>query len=184
MKKAYIVTGYGATDKDHWFESVQNTLQGRGIQTKIARLPHPDQPDLDDWLEYLRHFLIDLDKETVIIAHSLGCITTIRYLIQAHPMHLRGLILVSPFAEKLPSLPELDEFTKGTIKLRAVIELADIREVIVSTNDSIVPPVLSRTFAGDIQAGIHTIKEAGHFLASDGYVHHSLVSRLTIDALK
>lgn len=183
MKKVYIITGYGATAQDHWFVAVRDALHARGVHAEIAAMPNPNEPDIKAWLAYMGTFLADIDDDTIIIAHSLGCITTMRYLsAQSNDVHLKGLILVSPFAEKLPSLPVLDSFTNEPIDLKRIRGIADECEVIVSTNDAIVPSSLSYRFAEAIQGTIHAVEDAGHFLAEDGYTTFDLVSQLTIEA--
>lgn len=170
MKKAYIVPGYGATPHDHWFQTTANKLRDSGIPTQVIEFPSPQTPSLAAWLECLRSNLKDLDKDTIIIAHSLGCITALHFLASLRPTpHIRGLLLVSPFAEKLPNLPQLDAFTQGTINLAKVKLYADLCSVLVSDNDAIVPPEATHRFAESI--GVHTqeIKSGGHFLAADGY---------------
>lgn len=170
MKKAYIITGYAASPTDHWFGSVKQALEREGIKTTIAHMPHADQPEVSAWLTYMDRLLSDVDQETVIIAHSLGSITLVRHLLARRPAsHIKGLIFVSPFADRLPTLPALNTFIDPTIDVSLIRDIAAHRDVIVSTNDTIVPSALSLKFAKTIDAHTHTIENGGHFLAEDQY---------------
>lgn len=185
MKKVYIITGYGASSADHWFNSVKQMLEQRDIQTTIAQMPRPDQPDVSAWLKYMDSLLVDIDKDTVIVAHSLGCITLVRHLLarQLTP-HVKGLIFVSPFANKLATLPILDTFIDSALDISKIKECAAHRDVIVSTNDTIVPPMLSLEFAKTIDATVHTVENGGHFLAEDQYTTFEDVVNLVIKDFK
>ena len=182
MKKAYIITGYGASPSDHWFNSVKQTLEEEGIQTTISQMPDPDRPNITTWLNYMDTLLAEADEDTVIIAHSLGCITLVRHLLAKQPLpHVKGLVFVSPFAAPLPTLPMLDTFIDTAVDISRLKTIAPFRDVIISTNDTIVPPRLSREFAAAIGATIHSVENGGHFLAEDTYTTFSDVATIVTE---
>ncbi len=53
-----------------------------------------------------QHLPFDIDENTVLIGHSLGCVTALRFL-QHAGQSVAGYVLVSGFDEEQPTLPEL-----------------------------------------------------------------------------
>jgi len=86
-------------------------------------------------------------------------------------------VLVSPFAEKLPNLPQLDEFSYGKVDIAKVKSYADTCKIIVSDNDTIVSPEATRRFAAAAGVAVYEIKSGGHFLAEDGYTTFPALAR-------
>ncbi|MEK3899243.1 RBBP9/YdeN family alpha/beta hydrolase [Paenibacillus sp. FSL R7-0179] len=169
-KHVYIVHGYGATPANHWFGWLQKRLDADGITSDILEMPTPLSPNLQEWLEHLSSKAKLLNQDTYFVAHSLGCVSLLKYLLSARPQEpLGGLVLVSGFTKPLPGLPMLDEFTQDQINYSEAAALAPKRAVIASKDDAIVPVALSKELAQVIHADFHEVEHSGHFLDSDGF---------------
>ena len=105
----------------------------------------------------LSEHLTSITSSTYFVAHSLGCITTLRYL-QTVAAPIGGTVLVSEFDQPIPDFSFLDEFT-ATIPNRAVVSAID---------DPIVPHEFSRSFAERFDAVFYETKTGGHYLDADG----------------
>ncbi|MGO2665640.1 RBBP9/YdeN family alpha/beta hydrolase, partial [Mycetocola reblochoni] len=136
---------------------------------RVPPLPRPEAPDADDWLSAARTALADADGDTVVVAHSLGCLTALRAL-AALPQgrRLSGVVLVAGFTEPLPALPELDAFIGDGVDLAAARAHADAWTVLVSSDDPIVPPAATRSLAARLGAELIEAGPVGHFMADDG----------------
>ena len=167
MTRVYIIHGYSASIDDHWFPWLENKLTQDGLETHRIALPNSHQPKIDEWLETLQH-AAPLDNDTYIIAHSLGCITAIRYIAQMNTQ-IRGAIFVSGFDQRVPGLPMLDNFVASIPNMFDVGKLIAQKQTILSQDDSIVPKELTMRFASDLQSPLLEVENAGHFLASDGF---------------
>ena len=166
----YIVHGYRAAPDDHWFEWLADKIRAAGGDARVLALPQSDDPHPDRWQETLRREIPQLDGRTYIVAHSLGTLATLRFLNERDDADIAGLVLVSPFAEPLPAIPELDDFiARNRFDPTRIARIAPASTVILSTSDPLVPPDLSRALARSIGASVVEIADAGHFLASDGY---------------
>lgn len=169
-KHVYIVHGYGATPANHWFGWLQEQLAADGITADILEMPAPLSPNLQEWLEHLSSKAKLLNQDTYFVAHSLGCVSLLKYLLSAKPQEpLGGLVLVSGFTKPLPGLPMLDEFTQDQTDYSEAAALAPRRAVIASRDDAIVPVALSKELAQIIHADFHEVEHGGHFLDSDGF---------------
>ncbi|WP_397459195.1 RBBP9/YdeN family alpha/beta hydrolase [Pseudomonas asplenii] len=174
----YILHGYAASPEDHWFSWLRDSLAKKGIDAQILEFPTPNTPSYPEWSRYLSRVVKRHDKRTYFVAHSLGCITLLRYL-QAQDENTRigGMVLVSGFASKLPEFHQLDTFIADDVSFRQIVTKVAIREVIAAKDDPIVPYPLTRELAHNLDASLHTMATGGHFLASDGFSEFPLVLR-------
>ncbi|MEX5935777.1 RBBP9/YdeN family alpha/beta hydrolase [Mammaliicoccus sciuri] len=180
-KKIYISHGLGATSEDHWFPWLAEKINNwPNLQAAILQMPNPEQPDPNQWLTKLAQEIPVLDENTYLVAHSLGCITSLNYLSnvfhQDTKAQIGGILLVSGFSKKLPELTLLDSFIKKDLDFKAIKQLTHGNiTVLASANDYIVPVELSDQLAQELDADYYRKKENGHFLAEDGYIEFPLV---------
>ncbi|OUZ12861.1 alpha/beta hydrolase [Aeromicrobium sp. PE09-221] len=168
-QRAVIFHGYGATPDDHWFGWLADRLREDGITTTIPALPDPLDPDPHRWGRTIGETLGVPDKQTTVVAHSLGCLATLRYLHSlSAAWHLNTLVLVAGFVDRLPALPELDEFIGDRLNLTDLDDHIDRLVVIRSDDDPLVPPALTDRLAGLLGVPAQIVPGAGHFLATDG----------------
>lgn len=169
-QRATIFHGYGATPEDHWFQWLADQLKAAGVPTLVPALPDPLEPDPQQWEDTVSMALGIPDEHTAVVAHSLGCLTVLRYLGSINEdWQLGTLVLVSGFVDRLPALPDLDSYVGAgydPAELRSHIN----RIVIIrSDNDTLVPPHLTDRVAERFGAEVHVVAGAGRFLASDGF---------------
>jgi len=84
-----------ASATDHWFPWLNEQLAKEDIEVIILSLPDSVQPDRERWLDYMVSH-VQLDENTVFVAHSLGCLATFN-LLEYKKRTLKGLLLVSGF---------------------------------------------------------------------------------------
>ena len=90
-----IVPGLNNSDEKHWQTFWEKSLQN----TSRVKQRDWDYPQRDEWVQALGDTIQKLDKDTIIIAHSLGVATTVIYLTKNHGkirLNLKGAFLVSP----------------------------------------------------------------------------------------
>tara|TARA_B100000678_G_scaffold274816_1_gene266212 strand:- start:74 stop:724 length:651 start_codon:yes stop_codon:yes gene_type:complete len=169
-KTVYIVHGYMAGPTDHWFAWLKDEIEREGGSAKILAMPDSQDPDPAAWDRTLGSEIDTLDKNTFIVAHSLGTVASMRYL-QAHPDdRIGGLILVSGFDRRLPNIPELDGFMDWQpIAHDTLRRMTDNRAVITAKDDEIVAPELSVALARSLDAELIELDRGGHFLGSGGF---------------
>ncbi|WP_109078259.1 RBBP9/YdeN family alpha/beta hydrolase [Aggregatibacter kilianii] len=173
--KVFIIHGYGATLRDHWFPWLQQQLTESGVTAVSIPLPDSEHPDFERWQKTLRDYIGMPDEHCIFVAHSLGTISLLHYLTATAPKRVGGIILVAGFGARVPSLAQINEFNVDAYVDRTAIDFAAIRTMsrriycLISQNDPIVAPAASYFLAEQLHARIIEVKNGGHFLASDGF---------------
>ena len=168
--QVYVIHGYLASPSDHWFPWLKKTMEEKQVSVEVLALPDSSAPVSGAWHQTLMEGIEVLDENTYLIAHSLGCATLLRYLEAAlGKKSIGGIILVSGFVSSMSSRPQFDAFVDRVFDFNKVIDATPQRAVIASRQDDIVPYDYSEQLAMSLDASLHSIDGAGHFLGSDGY---------------
>ncbi|WP_369308686.1 RBBP9/YdeN family alpha/beta hydrolase [Providencia rettgeri] len=167
-KKFVIIHGYTASPAKNWFPWLQSQLEALGAQVNVPEMPDALSPDPEKWQQRLQNLPFDIDEATILIGHSLGCVTALRFL-QNKAQVVNGYILVSGFDEEQQTLPELRSHTLTPINYTSLIKIADKRISIISSNDEIVSPQSSKALAEALKTQVMVEENAGHFLDREGY---------------
>ncbi len=170
-KYVYIIHGYGASPERHWFPWLQGKLQSSEVRAAVLSMPEPLTPSCTAWIHALQQQITTLTENTYFVAHSLGCITLLTYLQQAHLSGtIGGLLLVSGFAASLPTLPLLDAFTRTPPDYARICQIAPKRAVLSAHDDPVVPFALSQGLARQLHADFYARTAVGHFLDETGVI--------------
>lgn len=80
MKKAIIIHGTEGHPKENWFPWLKKELEKAGYKVSVPQFPSPPvvPAKIAEWFEVLKDFPID--KNTILIGHSLGSVFTLRIL--------------------------------------------------------------------------------------------------------
>lgn len=157
-----ILHGYGAMPTSHWFTWLGDEIGG---DVDIPALPDSDAPTRDAWVAAAQQAMAG-DDELVLVGHSLGSVAALLALDGVDRARIRGVVLVAPFWERVPPLPELDAF----LDLPPMPDLGDLPvAIIASDDDPIVPPELSARAAALLGVPVQTVAGGGHFLDRDGW---------------
>lgn len=168
--RAVIVHGWTANPTQHWFPWLKATLVRAGIKVVVPALPNPMNPDCDKWVAAVREAIGNPGTDVLVVAHSLGCITTLRALDGiSGEWQLGGLFLVSGFDEALSHIPHLDPFTEApSYQPELMAKRCLRRAVICSDNDTIVNPGHTQRLAEHLAADCIEISGMGHFCDFEG----------------
>ncbi|WP_249355159.1 alpha/beta hydrolase [Campylobacter sp. MIT 12-5580] len=185
QKKVYIVHGYAANKNAHWFSWLKNKLEAKGVSVEVLDMPDSLDPKLDKWLATLQNSIKNVDENTFIIGHSLGCITTLRFIESLdEDKRLGGVLLVSGFYEPLSILPVLDPFVKEPLQSKKLIKMINKRIVLSAKDDVIVPTNLSENLAKAINAKFVQMPKGNHFMEEDGFKELPMALQLIEEELQ
>ena len=173
--RVFIIHGYGATVADHWFPWLARQLQQQGITALPVALPDSMQPDYHRWQDALSQAVSMPSGRTILVVHSLGTISLLHYLNRVRPHKVGGLVLVSAFGARVPTLPQINGFNVDNYVDQCPVDFAAIRQMtgrialFTADNDGIVPPENTRRLARQLDGKLEEIPGGGHFLGSEGF---------------
>jgi predicted alpha/beta hydrolase family esterase len=109
VKRAVIVHCWGGNTDYAWYPWAKAQLEDLGYQVTVPNMPDPDPPILATWLPHLKEVIGQPDEELVLIGHSIGTVTIMRYLESLESGQVGKIILVAGFTDQL-GFRELENF--------------------------------------------------------------------------
>lgn len=167
-----LLHGYTATPDRHWLPWLGKQLREHGFAVESPALPSPDEPQRDKWVKEVEQFVATASKPIILVGHSLGATTILRYLEKKPIKPIRAAMLVaaptnvSIQQEKHPGILHFlgpDPFDFDSIKANA-----EIIEAFVSLDDDSVPAVEGEPLRDLLKASYHVFQDKGHFRDRDG----------------
>jgi hypothetical protein len=161
-----IVPGWQGSADEHWQSHWQRSLPNS------ARVEQADwmTPRLDDWVAELARSIASDPRPTILIAHSLGCITVAHWAACA-PVELsrrvRGALLVAPADVQRSNCPQaLRNFAPIPRQL-----LPFPSQLVGSDNDSAASAARALEMAADWGSEAAVLSGAGHINVTSGHCY-------------
>ncbi|SKB98543.1 RBBP9/YdeN family alpha/beta hydrolase [Dyadobacter psychrophilus] len=155
------VPGLASSGPQHW-----QTIWEKQYPDRFSRVQQQnwDWPIKEDWVNQLQTQINNLTGPTVLIGHSLGCITIAHWAHQFASEYIKGALLVAPAdAEMSKRLNFVVGFTPIPIKP------FDFKSVVVaSTNDMYATIGRSKGFAANWGSDFINVGRKGHINAVSG----------------
>lgn len=174
-KRVFVVHRWeGGPDKD-WLPWAKRELEKKRYEVNLLSMPTPEYPKIETWVPYLAKIIGEPSKNTILIGHSIGCQTILRYL-ESLPEGTKvdKVILVAGAVSYLTGLND-EEKLVAKPWLEIPIDLSKARTkannfvAIFSDNDPFVPlKKNSRLFTEKLGAEIVIKHNMGHFEGDDG----------------
>ena len=186
--RIYIIHGCDSNPNKNWFQWLVGELVGRDIYAKVLCLPTPENPNPSEWTRAISAQVCgdgELDERVYFVAHSLGCIATLRFIESLDSsVRVGGVVLVSGFCEELSTLPELSSFVESPLQSEKIKQIVWHRVVISARDDVIVPFSLSENLAELISADFIARDQGGHFMDIDGFRELPLVYETLLEQIR
>lgn len=142
-----IIHGYGSSSKETWKPWLKAELEKRGHKVFCPDLPNTDKPNVKEQADFvLKNCPFKLDKNTVIIGHSLGGAVLMRVLEKNNSKIYKSILLDSVLKPKFndkerSGVAEADnwqfDFTKIKSKANEFVVLADENYPTIPKEDSL-----------------------------------------------
>lgn len=169
-RRVVVLHGYQASPGAHWFGWLADDLRADGVEVTVPALPDPQHPDLDAWVAIARAAIGTPDPGTVVVGHSLGCVTVLHALAAtSESWRLGGLVLASGFDVPQVAVPEVDAFTSSAPPLVRIAAATTHRHVVGSDDDAVVDPAHTRALADRLGATFDLVPGGGHLLGREGF---------------
>lgn len=172
MKRVFIVHGWEGNPNLHWIPWLKVELEKNGYKVIAPQMPNTMNPDFISWVGYLRKVVENPDKNTVLVGHSLGCITILRFIESLKgEIKIGGAILVAGFGKDLTYKSykgELSSFFEAPIDWENIRKHCKKFVAIHSKDDPWVDIGNNELFKQKLGAKTIVHENKGHYNAKDG----------------
>lgn len=186
-KRVVIIHGWGGSPEEGWRPWLKAELEKRDFVVYVPEMPNTKHPKMGPWLETLRRTAETPDRDLILVGHSLGCITILRYLEGlSEGQKVGGAILVAGFTDlqikvaEDEDTSEIESFFEADVNFDKVKAHCEKFIAIHSDND----PYVSLRYADIFKEKLHAeiIIEHGmkHFSGDDGIMKLDVV----LDSIK
>jgi len=167
MKRAIIIHCWGGTPDYSWYSWARAQLEAKDYKVQIPQMPHTDEPQLIEWLLTLQEVIGTPDDELLLIGHSLGTVTIMRYLESLNDdRRIDKTIFIAGFTDQL-GFKELENFFETRLNFEK-IKPKSLRgfAAIQSDNDPFVSEQYGNRLKDELNAKIIIKHNAGHMSGS------------------
>ncbi len=152
-----IVPGWRNSSPEHWQSLWAQTLPN------VERVEQNDwlTPKREDWVRALEALILSRPEPVIVVAHSLGCITTTHLGAEA-AARIRSALLVAPAdPERRAHLADFAPVPYQLLPYRSVL--------VASSNDPYCPIRLAGAYARAWGSEFVRLQNAGHINVESGY---------------
>lgn len=167
-KKLIIVHGWEGYPGEGWFPWLKTEMENQGWEVQAPAMPNAKEPKVYEWLPYLAQVAGEVDENTFMVGHSLGCITIVKFLESLREKDsIGGAILVAGFDNPL-KYKELQTFFEAPINWEKAKTKCKKFVSIHSEDDDAVPVDNSVRLKNYLDAEAIVVNGFRHFSGSDG----------------
>lgn len=173
-KRVLIIHRWGGSPKEPMLRWLKSKVEENGLEAVLPEMPDTENPVIEDWVKKLEEVVGSPDKDTILVGHSIGCQTILRYLEKLHPAkRVGGVVFIAPWftLSNLESDEEweiIKPWLNTPIKDTDVIKHIPKMVAIFSDNDPFVPAENMELFRRRFNAKIISESQKGHFTEEDG----------------
>ncbi len=173
MKNAILIHGccdraefddaqYPSASNSHWFPWLQKQLLKKGIMTQTPEMPHPYNPEYQEWCKIFNQF--EINHETTLVGHSCGAGFLMRWLLD-NEILIDKLILVAPWLDPIKSGKGFLDFEINSALANKVKEI----HIFYSSDDHVrgVKESVDIITAALPTVQVHHFDDRGHFTFED-----------------
>lgn len=168
MKKTFLILhGWGGSHPGHWQYWLYEALKSRGEEVLFPTLPHPDRPQLDEWLAALEDILHKKDtRDFTVVTHSLSGALWLHYIMRYPEHEVESIYLVAPTPDdcgisELKSFFPLPEMKLQNGKAKYLM--------VASNNDAYISGEKFRQLAEKLAIPLKILPEVGHVNVASGF---------------
>lgn len=184
-QRIFIVHQWSSSPEGDWYPWAKEELENKGFEVVVPEMPDTDEPKIEKWVPALAEAVGEPKETDVLIGHSIGCQTVLRYLEGlAEGQKVDKVITVAGWF-KLSNLEEesveiAKPWLETPINFAKVKSHANSFTAIFSDNDPYVSlEENSEIFKEKLGAEILVESSKGHFTEDDGVTELPVILSLT-----
>ncbi len=172
MNNVFIFHGTEGYPDENWFPWLKLELEQKGYKVFVPQFPSPPAvpAKISEWLDVLKDFRQYINKDTILIGHSLGGIFTLRILEKLeHPIKAAFFVGTPIGVRPIANYDRDNTFSGFTFDFEAIKKKAQHFVVFQSDNDPYVGLENRNELAKNLGVELSFVPNAGHFNKKAGY---------------
>lgn len=159
MKRVLIIHGWESNSKEHWFQEAKTRLERIGYQVTVPDMPDTFFPKQEEWVKVIEDFRPD--ENSILIGHSLGGPTILRYLERTERLVGFCIFIASPVFD--PGYPEVSNFFQKKFDWQKIKKSVKKNFLLYQTKDPWVPIEHGHKLSEYLDVKIKLVKGDDHF---------------------
>ncbi|MFH0951595.1 MAG: non-canonical purine NTP pyrophosphatase [Patescibacteria group bacterium] len=177
-KTIIIIHGTGSYSQSNWYPWLAEELRELGHEVIVPDMPETKKPILEDWLTELDKYRDKLNKNSVVIGHSIGGRAALHFVAKLNKK-IGKLILVAPtndnmnwrnYAKEHPNDPYIyqQKFNQAEVQYEKVNNIAKKIIYYYSDNDVYIPISVPADYKKVLKADFIKLSGRNHFSIKNG----------------
>lgn len=156
-------------EPDHWHHWLYDRLIERGFTVRYPKLPNPDEPTLETWIDtYVSELDACESAEVTVVCHSLSVPTWLNAVAAGRVAEVENVLLVAPPSANVLASINLSEFAwKPGVK--TAVGANKIAVMIVGPHDPYCPEGVDDEYVSPLGIPKIVIPGGGHLSTPEGY---------------
>lgn len=188
-KRVVIVHAWGANPQAHWYPWLAEKLGQQGVEVLVPTMPETDEPEVEPWVNTLTKTIGTVDEQTVLVGHSIGGQTIMRYL-ETLPagQTLAGVVYVAGWFQLKNLSPEEQNIARPWLETK--VDFKQVKQHVpesiafFSDNDPVVALDNQLLFEKNLGAKTQVLSQRGHFTKEEGITQLPEVLEAVLQLLK
>ena len=173
MSNIFIFHGTEGYPEENWFPWLRKKIKKKGLEVFVPQFPSPPvvPASIEEWFGVLKSYEQHINKDTILIGHSLGGVFTLRILERInHPVKAVFLTGTPIGAKPILNYDRDNSFSGFDFDWEDIRKKSDNFFVFQSDNDPYVSLGNGEQLAEKLDVDLNFVPNAGHFNAKAGYL--------------
>lgn len=170
-KRVFLIHGWGGYPEEGWRPWLKKELEKRNFEVFIPAMPNTNFPLYEQWINHLQHLIGKPQDNDILVGHSLGCITILRFLEKLKGnKKIKGSVFVAGFTDDL-GFKELSSFFVTKIDFPKIKKHCQKFIALHSDNDPYVSLKYGNIFKEKLNGELIIEHNKKHFSGDDGILN-------------
>jgi hypothetical protein len=163
-KRILIIHGWESNSKEHWFLEEKARLEKLGHEVVVPDMPNTFHPKKEEWIKIVEDFAPD--ENSILIGHSLGGVTILRYLEGINKTLPKCILIATPIRKlrkKGYDFGPIDHFFEPNFNWQKIKQNCNEFIIINQTKDNWVPLQHGKDLASYLDGKLEVVEGDNHF---------------------
>ena len=160
-KRVLIIHGWESNSREHWFLAEKERLEKLGYEVVVPDMPNTLHPQKEEWVKVIEDF--NPDENSILIGHSLGGVTILRYLEIAKNKTRKCIFIATPIRTLGARYEGIENFLEGDFDWNKIQGNARKLVIFNQTEDPAVPLQHGKDLANFTKTELVIVDGNDHF---------------------